>query len=195
MSLQECDLDTVGLLTNPLVIKDHECIWTTARENKTVPEPLYRFYCVANYFSYSSAPRFLSDKSGTLFPYLENLGRGIRDSFEETEELFRSIQNDHAKSYSPAKKVKKETWDPMAAHQVRRSFRNLVVVLTGILDQFAEVSAIFFYGEMADIKVGRASFTEFMSFAKNPFPSTPIISSPRQAFIQKLHVSLGRVIS
>lgn len=79
----------------------------------------------------------------------------------------------------------------MAAHQVRRSFRNLVVVVTGILDQFAEVASIFFYGEIGDIKVGRASFTDLMTFAKNPFPPTAIISSPRQAFLEKLHVSLA----
>lgn len=191
MRLQECDLDTVAVHLNPLLINQPEAVWTAAHQSKIIPEALYRFYCVADYFSYGSAPRFLSDKSGILFPYLGNLVRGIRDSFEEADELYRAIQKDHARSYSPAKKVKKETWDPRAAHQVRRSFRNLVVVLTGILDQFAEVTAIFFYGEMAEIKVGRATFTDLLNFAKNPCPPIEIIASPRQAHLYELHVSLA----
>jgi len=190
MKLKDCDLDSVAVQTNPLIINRPESIWVSAHEGGLIPDALYRFYCAANYFSYGQAPRFLSDTSGILFPYLGNLSRGIRDSFEEVYELFSTIEKYHAKSFSPAKKVKKETWDPMASHQVRRSFRNLVVVLTGILDQFAEVTAIFFYGELAQLKVGRASFTDLMNFAKIPFPPVATIASPRQALLEKLHVSL-----
>ena len=65
------------------------------------------------------------------------------------------------------------------------------MVLTGTLDQFAEVAAIFFYGEMPQIKVGRASFTDLMNFATNPFPPVATIASPRKALLEKLHVSLA----
>jgi len=190
MRLKECDLDSVAVQTSSLVINRPESIWETAHQSEIIPATLYHFYCTANYFSYGQSPRFLSDTSGILFPYLGNLARGIRDSFEEIDELFGAIKKDYASSFSPAKKIREEAWDPKASHKVRRSFRNLVVLLTGTLDQFAEVAAIFFYSEMPKIKVGRASFTDLMDFATTPFPPVATIAPPRKALLEKLHVSL-----
>ena len=68
MRLQECDLDSIAVQTNPLVINRPESIWETAHQSAIIPEALYRFYCAANYFSYGQAPGFLSDTSGILFP-------------------------------------------------------------------------------------------------------------------------------
>jgi len=190
--LRDCVLETTHTIAvaRPPILTAPEAEWTAARDAALIPEHLYRFYCVADYFSLNKAPRFLNDPERILFSFLAGLTRGLRDNLEEAHELVDMIRKDQGKGYSPIKEMRGETWDQQADVRQRRSFRYLIVSLSSAVDQFAEIVSIFFHGEVENLTVGRASFTKLVEVVRKPFNLTGIVS-PKQARFEELHAILA----
>ena len=187
MKLEDCVLEiTHGMARSPILdVPERE--WTEGRNKSVLPEYLYRFYCLAGYFSIDKAPRFLNDPDRLLFSFLGGLAHGIRESLDEAHELAATIRSDQGKGYSPFKKMRGEQWDHEADTRQRRSFRYLIVSLASAMDQFAEVVSIFFHGDIEGLTVGRASFAQLRGFARGPFVPGGMIVSPMEAHFQELH--------
>lgn len=190
MKIDDCILEAEYVASRSPTRHTPEQEWVDANKKSTVPEFVYRFYCLADYFSFDKAPRFLNDPRRILFSFLAALIRGTLESFDEAHSLVETIQNDQGKGYSPLKKLRGEKWDPEADTRQRRSFRYLIVSLASILDQFAEVVSIFFHGDVKGLTVGRASFMELRKFARDPFVLTGTIVTPKQACFQEIHTIL-----
>lgn len=187
MKLDDCVLDVKQAVGRPPSPAAPEQDWTEARDNSLIPEHLYRFYCVANYFGYDQAPPFLDDPDRLLFSFLGSLVRGIREAFEESHSLVDAIREDEGKGYSPVKELRGEPFDRAADVRQRRSFRYLIVSLAGVLDQFAEVVSLFFHGDIESLTVGRAAFTDLRAFASDPYLPAGAIVSPKEARFEQLH--------
>jgi len=191
MKLDGCDLDIKGVVMRPLIKTEPEKEWVEAEKAGIIPPALYRFYSTAAYFSFRSSPVFLSDPDRMLFPYIGTLTRGIFESLGEADELIQEIRTAHENTYTPVKKAKGRAWDPKAGERTLRSFKHLVVTLIGTLDQFSEVVAVFFYGEIPNLTPGRASFEEIRRFLATPLDKEKTIVSPRLALVEKLHSRLS----
>lgn len=190
MKLDGCNLDIKGVVMRPLIRSEAEKEWVEADKAGIIPPALYRFYSTAAYFSFRSSPNFLSDPGRMLFPYIGALTRGVFESLCEANELIQEIETAHKNTYTPIKKAKGRSWDPKAGDKALRSFKHLVVTLTGSLDQFSEVVAIFFYGDISDLTPGRASFEGIRKFLASSLPSEKTILSPRVPLLEKLHARL-----
>ncbi len=194
MKLQECDLNIYGVVTRPLIRSEPEREWVLAKESGIIPNSLFDFYCKANYFSFGKAPRFLSDSTRVIFPFVSNLTRGVFDCCLEADELLTQIKTSHEKIYTPIKKIKGSSWDDKANLRLQRTFKYLVVSLSGILDQFAEIAAVFFHPQLPKLNPGRTSFQTFKNFAESP-PLVPgIILSVKYPLIQELYTVLKEEI-
>jgi len=187
MKLDDCVLETTHAVGRPPSPSAPEQEWTDARDRSLIPEHLYRFYCAADYFGFDRAPRFLDDPERMLFSFLASLVRGIRESFEEAHALVASIREDEGKGYSPVKELRGEPYDREADVRQRRSFRYLIVSLSGVLDQLAEVVSIFFHGAIEGLTVGRATFAKLQAFARDPYVPAGRIVLPQEARFEELH--------
>lgn len=192
MKLSDCNLNIDRVVMRPPIINSPDPEWIEANENKIIPENIYRFYCQADYFSLDKAPKFLNDENRMLFSLLSYLLLGIRYSFEEALELVGTIKDSQGKGYSPAKRARGEDWDHKADKHQIRSLRNLIITLTSTLDQFAEIVAIFFHGDIQNLTVGRAHFTTLREFARHPFTPKSTIVTPKEHLFEELHKTLEK---
>lgn len=195
MKLQDCDLDVTAIVSRPLVKDEPEEEWVEAQKQRVIPPALYRFYSVSNFFSFRKSPRFLADSTKILFPYVGTLARGILESLSQADELTRDIFDAHEKTYTPLKKAKGRSWDRKAGERALRSFKYLLLELNGALDQFAEIVAVYFYGEIPNLPPGRSSFEDLRKFSTSLLARTKTVVSPRFPFVEKLHSALERELA
>jgi len=179
----------------PIIHKEPDQQWVDAKNRQVLPEQVYKFYCVANYFSLDKAPKYLDDPDRFLFSFLSSLLRGTRDSFDESHTLLQQLINDSELVYTPTKKIKGEKWDPEASRRTQRSFKYLIFNITSILDQFSEVVSIFFHGDIPSITVGRSSFKDLLSLVRSDFEPKSNIITPKEAWFQKIHKILDEEIN
>ncbi len=190
MRLQNCGLEIDHFRRGPLVIERAEGDWVQARDQGLIPEALFRFYCTANYFSFGQSPPYFRDGRNILFPYLGSVTRGVRVAMEEAHDLLEDLCRYHDRSYTPIKAQRGEDWDPRANTKEVHSFKYLIMNLSGALDMFAEVVALFFPGEIQDLSAGSASFTNIKRFLERPLPPATGIVSPRRHNIEGLYAAL-----
>jgi hypothetical protein len=190
MKLDNCVLEITHVVARPPSLTAPEREWIDARDRGTIPNNLYHFYCLTDYFSFDRAPRFLNDPDRLLFSFLGALAWGILESLGEAHALVDSIRSDQGKGYTPVKRIQGEEYDAEALTRQRRSFRYLIVNLFAALDQLAEVVSIFFHGDIKDLTVGRASFTVLRGLARSPFAPVGVIVSPKEARFQDIHTVL-----
>lgn len=194
MRLQNCVLDVDKIITRPLVIERAESDWVRAHDEGLIPDALFRFYCIANYFSFRQAPLYLRDDRNILFTYLGSVTRGILDAMEEAHDLLGKIREYHERSYTPAKRQRGEEWDPKAHTKEIHSFKYLIMNLSGALDMFSEVVALFLTGEIEGLTVGRASFTTITRFVGNPLPARTGVVSPKRHYGEILYAGLRPLV-
>lgn len=180
MKMEDCVLTAHRIGMRPIIRHEPEKDWLEAFNNKLIPDQMYRYYCIASFFSINKAPKFLDDPDRILFSYLSALIRGLKERFIESSDLIEKIKVDDTRIYSPTKKVKGEDWDPDASIRIRRNFRYLIMNISSILDQFSEVIAVFFHGEIPEITVGRSSFKILLEFVKTPYKQKGTIISPQE---------------
>jgi hypothetical protein len=186
MRAEDCNLNPNAVLMRPLRPNAPEREWVESREHSRIPESLFRFYCLAEYFGLDRSPRYLADNERILFSFLKGMVDGIRDSLDEAEALLTDIRADEGKGYSPAKEARREEWDREADTRQRRNFRNLVVALAGALDQKAEVVALLLPGQIPGLAAGRASFEKIAAAVETLRRSPPLVISPQAARREEL---------
>src|SRR5271170_1583680 len=96
MRLDQCDLDGIGAVsTAPFVRGAPEDEWVSAANDGAIPTELFDLYRRANFLSFGTAPRFLSDGDNLLFSYFGLILRSIQESLVDAHRqanLFASAQ-------------------------------------------------------------------------------------------------------
>lgn len=171
MQLEDCDLDGIDAVSGAPFERNYpEGEWVEAAENRTIPPSLYELYRRADFLSFGKAPRFLSDGDHLLFSYFGLILRSIHESLVDAHEQADSFAAVHELVYDPIKKAREEKWEPGAAKQELRHFRDLLLALQTSLDAVADAIAIFFPGCIKRLEVGKAQFLHIERWLDKPFP-------------------------
>ncbi len=159
MKWKDC-LDPNICFMKPLYGPDEE--WISAYRSKLIPESVYKFYIIADYFSFNKCPKFLQDKQKILFPHLEAAIDLIKLSFEEYPELIDLMKRYDKDFYDPIKEIKGEPFDKSAPKKFNRYFQLLIINMYSILDCIAEVIAVI----LSWGNIGRAQFSNLVDEIK-----------------------------
>lgn len=195
MRIDQCDLDGIDAISAaPLVRNAPEDDWVKATEDATIPSELFDLYRRANYLSFGSAPKFLSDPENLLFSYFGLILRSVQESLVDANEQLVQFIKTHKMVYDPMKKHRGEPWEPSAAKREVRHFRDLLIALHTSLDALADVVAIFFPGAVNNLEVGRAQFSRIESWIEKPLPSPGLIVTPSEFHLNKLYDAIRPLI-
>jgi len=195
MHLDDCDLAGIDAIsTAPIERTEPEDEWVRAKKEGAIPPSLYNLYQRANFLSFGSAPRFLSDGDNLLFSYFGLVLRSIQESLVDAHEQARLFAAAEELTYDPMKKHRGEKWEPGADKRARRHFRDLLIALQTTLDALADVIAIFFPDGIKGLEVGRSQFSKIESWLKDAFSSSGLIVSPSEFHLKQVHDSLKPVV-
>lgn len=162
MRLNDC-LTADVVVSAPLARSSPDQSWVTAHDKKTIPEALFKFYVIADYFSFDKCPIFLADDQRIIFSHLGASIDLIKSSFEDYHELLDLMKKYDSDTYNPIKKLKNEPFDPLAPKHFNRCLQLLLINMYSILDAAAEVtSAILSWGNF-----GRASFADIVKSVRD----------------------------
>src|SRR5690349_1099598 len=138
MHLNGCDLDGIDAIsTAPFERNEPEDEWVRAKNEGAIPPSLYDLYQRANFLSFGSAPRFLSDEDNLLFSYFGLVLRSIQESLVDAHEQAGSFAAAEDLTYDLMKKLRGEKWEKGADKRARRHFRDLLIALQTTLDALA----------------------------------------------------------
>ena len=169
MKLKDCLLADV-VVSAPMARTSPDVSWIAVHDKKIIPASLYKFYVVADYFSFDKCPTFLTDDQRIIFSHLGASADLIRSSFEDYHELLDLMKKYDADTYNPIKKIKKESFDSEAPKYFNRCLQLLLINMYSILDATAEViSAVLLWG-----KFGRASFAEIVKKVQDDLRKTSV---------------------
>jgi hypothetical protein len=195
MRLDDCDLDDIDVLSlAPFERNAPEGDWVAAAKDGTIPASLYNLYQRANFLSFGTSPRFLSDEKNILFSYFGLVLRSIHESLLDAHEQATSFATEQALVRDPMKVHRGEKWEEGADKRARRHFRDLLIALQTAFDSLADVIAIFFPGRIKGLKVGRSQFSKIELWIKEPFPAASMIVSPSEFYLRKLHDAVKPLI-
>src|ERR1700680_4455489 len=153
MRLDDCDLDGIDFVSAaPLTRNTPESEWVSAAHDGAIPSGLFDLYQRANFLSFGTAPRFLSDGENLLFSYFGLVLRSIQESLVDAHEQADLFAAAEELVYDPMKKLRGERWEKDAGKRSRRHFRDLLIALQTTLDALADVIAIFFPGCIARLE-------------------------------------------
>lgn len=196
MKLKDCVLEVhVAVFNEESIIGLPDQHWTEAKERSLIPSSLFKLFTIADHFGFEKCPRFLSDSQKLLFPYLEAMTTGIRDSLVEADRLFKNIKIHNNNSYSPVKEKLGLPFDSNAVAELDRSFKYMLVNLTGALDQFAEIVGVILFPKPNNLTPGRASFRQIMTFVNSPLQEVSLPTTCQEHFAGNLHNALSNLIS
>lgn len=171
MKFKDC-LTADVVVSAPLARSSPEDSWVAANDKKIIPESLYKFYVGADFFSFDKCPKFLADDQRIIFSHLGASVDLIKSSFEDYHELLNLMKKYDADTYNPIKKLKNESFDPLAPKYFNRCLQLLLINMYSILDGTAEViSAILSWGDF-----GRASFAEIVKKIKDDLKTPAVLS-------------------
>lgn len=169
MKFKDC-LTADVVVSAPMARSSPDESWVTAHAKKIIPDSLYKFYVMADYFSFDKCPVFLTDDQRIIFSHLSASTDLIKSSFEDYQELLDLMKKYDADTYNPIKKIKKESFDPEAPKYFNRCLQLLLINMYSILDATAEViSAVLLWG-----KFGRASFAEIVKKIQDDLRKTSV---------------------
>ncbi len=162
MKLNDC-LTADAVVSAPLARSSPDDSWVTAHDKKIIPTALFKFYVIADYFSFDKCPMFLPDDQRIIFSHLGASIDLIKSSFEDYHELLDLMKKYDSDTYNPIKKLKNEPFDPFAPKHFNRCFQLLLINMYSILDATAEaMSAVLSWGNF-----GRASFADIVKSARD----------------------------
>jgi hypothetical protein len=195
MRLDDCDLDGIDFVSAaPLTRNTPESEWVSAAHDGAIPSGLFDLYQRANFLSFGTAPRFLSDGENLLFSYFGLVLRSIQESLVDAHEQADLFAAGEELVYDPMKKLRGERWEKDAGKRSRRHFRDLLIALQTTLDALADVIAIFFPGCIKALEVGRSQFSKIEPWLKDGFSPTNLIVTPFEFHLKKLHDSLAPLV-
>jgi hypothetical protein len=187
MQLDDCDFDGIDALSlAPFERSAPEDEWVNAAKDGTIPSSVYDLYQRANFLSFGTAFRFLSDGENILFSYFGLVLRSIHESLVDAHEQAASFSAAQELVYDPMKKLRGEKWKENADKRARH-FRDLLIALQTAFDSLADVIAIFFPGRIKGLKVGRSQFSKIELWIKQPLPAAGMIVAPSEFYLKRLH--------
>jgi hypothetical protein len=195
MRLDGCDLDGIdGISMAPFERTVPEDAWLNAARDRTIPSSLYDLYCRANFLSFGTAPRFLSDSENLLLSYFALAVRSIQEALIDAHEQIDPFIAAHQLVYDPMKEMRGEKWEKGADVRERRHFRDLLIALQTSLDASADLVATFFPGHIKGLSVGRAQFSRIEAWLNKPLPSASVIEAPDEFFLGKLYRTIKPLV-
>jgi hypothetical protein len=195
MLLDDCDLnDIAAVLMAPFERNQPEEEWVSAAKEGTIPSSLYDLYQRANFLSFGTAPRFLSDPEKLLFSYFGLVLRSIQQSLVDAQEQADLFVSAHELVYDPFKRRSGERWEKDADKRQRRHFRDMLIALQTALDAMADIIAIFLPGGIKGLAVGRAQFSKIEEWLKRPLPVGELILPPPEFFLKELYDALKPLV-
>jgi hypothetical protein len=159
-----------------------------------IPASLYDLYRRANFLSFGTAPRFLSDPENLLFSYFGLVLRSIQQSLVDAQDQANLFVSAHELVYDPFKQLRGERWEKGADKSQRRHFRDMLIALQTSLDALADIIAIVLPDGIKGLAVGRAQFSKIEAWLKRPLPMGQIILTPPVFFLKKLYYALEPLV-
>jgi len=190
MRLTDCSLNVDRTVAHPVEHSAPEEPWVRLRDKGILPESVYRFYCDADYFSFSKAPPFLADEHHVLFAVLENLTEAVRDHLASSARQVNTIKEMREKMYTPLRRALGQEWDPEATEKEEDALRLLLLNLASCLDVIAEIASLFLPGMIDGLRLGRASARELQKFLDSDLGEMEGLVGPEQHLMELLHRSL-----
>ncbi len=188
MRLDDCDLANINAVSAaPFTRSAPEEEWMEALKEGAIPPSLFDLYQRANFLSFGTAPRFLSDGENLLFSYFGLVLRSVQESMADAHEQLDSFATAHGLVYDPMKQLSGERWEKGADKRERRHFRDLLIALQTAFDATADIAAIFFPGCIDGLEVGRAQFSKIERWIGKPLPQTGLIATPSQFYLKKFY--------
>lgn len=196
MRLKDCLLDIDAAVFNQeTTIGQLDQKWVDAQEKAIIPPSLFRLYSLTNYFGFEKSPKYLKDSRKLLFPYLEGMTRGMRDSLIEGNKFIQGMPVLDRNSYTPKKEANREFFDPEAADEIVRSFKYALLNLSGALDQFSEIAGMILFPDLDNVQPGRASFKQIMKLVEGPAKASNSILTPREHYSELLKSQLAPLVN
>ena len=184
------------VVSAPMARSSPDNSWVAVHDKKIIPASLYKFYVVADYFSFVKCPTFLVDDQKIIFSHLSASVDLIKSSFEDYHDLLDLMKKYDADTYNPIKKIKKESFDPDAPKFFSRCLQLLFINMYSVLDATAEgMSAVLLWG-----KFGRASFAEIVKKVQDELIKTSIdpgkkaIVSPEEKYQEDIIKTIKKEI-
>lgn len=194
MKIENCFLDNDIVLTPPLIVSRPSKDWEDARETSIIPSSLFGLYVKADCLSYGKAPNFLGDPNNILFSYFGMLLRSLKDLFVEGKDCIANFEQALDAGYNPIKKMKGEKWDPEADKRARKNLRDFVIAAVAILDNLADLIALFFTKQIPNLMVGRTQFTQIQKWLSKPITGSSFLSTPQEYFLSELHKNVVALV-
>lgn len=195
MRMDECDLAGIDVISAaPFTRSAPEEEWVDALKDGAIPAGLYNLYQRANFLSFGTAPRFLSDGGNLLFSYFGLVLRSIQEAMVDAREQVDLLAAAHALVYDPMKKLRGERWEKGADKRERRHFRDLLTALQTAFDALADIVAIFFPGCIRGLEVGRAQFSKIEVWLSKPLPRVGLLTTPSEFHLKELYDAIEPLI-
>ncbi len=195
MRLENCILSGDVIVTAPLTRTEAEVEWVAALNSGAIPSPLFNLYSRAAFLSFGGAPSFLQDGEHILFSYFSMLLRSVMESLVDADQQLKSFVEVQKLAYDAGKKMRGESWDPTADARARRHFRDLLIALHSSLDTLADLTALFFTGRIAGLRLGRSQFSRIEAWLRRPVPSFGVIVTPYDQPLRQLYDALGPLVN
>jgi hypothetical protein len=195
MRLENCILRGDVFVSAPLTRTEAEEEWTKALNSGAIPSPLFDLYRRAAFLSFGGASSFLQDGDHILFSYFSMLVRSVMESLVDADGQLKSFTEAQKLTYDAGKKIRGEAWDPTADARARRHFRDLLIALHSSLEALADLTALFFTGRIAGLRLGRSQFSRIEAWLKRPVPSLGLIFTPYDEPLRQLYDALGPLVN
>lgn len=195
MRIEDCILTGDFIVTAPLVRTEAEEEWLAALKSGAIPSPLFDLYRRAAFLSFGGASSFLQDSEHILFSYFSMLLRSVMESLVDADQQLTSFIEIQKHTYDAGKKISGEPWDPTADARARRHFRDLLIALHSSMDTLADLTALFFTGRIAGLRLGRSQFSRIEAWLKRPVPSLGLILTPYDQPLRQLYDALGPLVN
>ena len=135
MRLDDCDLQGIAGVSMASIQRNApEAEWVNGAREGAIPLGLYNLYQRANFLSFGTAPRFLSDSENLLFSYFGLVLRSIQESLVDAHQQFALFSAAHKLVYDPMKNIRGEKWEKGAEKREVRHFRDLLIALQTAFD-------------------------------------------------------------
>jgi hypothetical protein len=196
MQMDDCMIEgTLTAVTAPLTRAEPDPEWLSAKESGIVPLSAFSLYRRANFLSFGSSPRFLSDRDHYLFGYFSMVLESVRGTLVDADDAVSGFAAAQSQTHDIGKEYRGETWDDQAGRSAKNHFRMLVLSLCSTLDAIAELTAVLLTGGIPGLVVGKAEFQRIEDWLRTPLRAKRNkVVTPTRSKLEELHQSLRPIV-
>jgi hypothetical protein len=92
MRIEDCEVDgNLVAATSAFARTEPEQDWVSAKDDGTIPAPVFSLYERAGFLSFGSSPPLLSDKNQYLFSYFSMILESIKGTLIDADQELRAF--------------------------------------------------------------------------------------------------------